>query len=187
MYKLILSLAFVLSFAPLAKTQDTSPVYEHMKDMEWMIGEWIGTSHVPSGTDSSDELGELEGKNVTQHRSIRWAPGKSALVEEFEYVIEGTATISGTSLTGWDQHANAIRSTEYTTHKGVWSGTWTKDGDRWIHEYEGFNLDGRKGTGRLVITGVSSRRFEAKEVDRATDGKPQPGMQWVFERANNYP
>ena len=71
-------------------------------------------------------------------------------------------------------------------HYNAWfeyfEGTWKKQGENWIYEYEGYNLDSKKCTGKRVMTPVSNGRFASKDVSQTMDGEPQPNMEWVFER-----
>jgi hypothetical protein len=159
-----------------------SPVYQHLEDLECFIGDWEATAILPDGTAPSDQLGEVAGKQVVLKTSVRWAPGKCAQIIDVTYQIEGVVLIKGTAIRAWDQDAKQIREYQFTTHKGVWTGTWKKDGGSWIHEYRGKNLDSRVGTGKRVISFSDENNYVIKDINRTLAGKPQPAEQWKFKR-----
>jgi hypothetical protein len=157
----------------------SSPVYPHLKALECFIGDWEAKVTIPDGSTPSEELGPVAGKQVVLTLSIRWAPGKCAQIINATYQIEDVQ-IKGTAIRAWDE--NVIRQYQFTTHKGVWSGTWKKDGGTWIFEYEGKNLDGRIGSGKRLITFKNEDNFVVKETSQMLAGKPQPDNEWHFKR-----
>lgn len=162
--------------------QETSKAFSFLKDLDVFSGSWEATAVIPAGTAESERLGTVQGKKVTIIETARWAPGKCAQIVDVSYQIDGSETILGTTLFGWDQKAKTITTTHYTTHKGVWSGTAVKDGSKWVFSYEGLNLDGKKGVGKRVVTFTDEDHYTLTERDCTLDGKPQPDVTWHFER-----
>jgi hypothetical protein len=158
------------------------PVYQHLQDLECFIGDWEAKAVLPDGAAPSDQLGEVAGKQVVLKTSVRWAPGKCAQIIDVTYQIEGVVLIKGTAIRAWDQHAEQIREYQFTTHKGVWTGTWTEDGELWVDEYTGKNLDSRVGTGKRVITFRDKNNYVINDIDRTLAEDPQPAEQWQFKR-----
>ena len=158
------------------------PVYEQLKSIECFIGEWEGRATIPEGTTSSNQLGDVAGKEIVLTISVRWGLGKSAQIIESVYYVPDVDSIKGTSVRGWDQSSGQIRTYLFTTHKGVWSGTLKKEGETWISVIEGTNLDGEKCTFTELTTFKNKDSFVAKDVNRTVDGKPQPDTEWQFQR-----
>ena len=180
--KSVLSVLLLLVFiTSQSSAQETSKAFAFLKDLDVFGGTWEGTTVLPAGTTDSERLGEVQGKKVTIIETSRWAPGKCAQVVDIIFQIDGSETILGTTLIGWDQKAKRITTTRFTTHKGVWSGTVEKDGNKWVFSWEGFNLDGKKGTGKRVVTFTDDDHYTA-EQESALDGEPQPHVTWHFKR-----
>ena len=175
---LLLAVSIVVGQAP----ETDSPVYPHLEALECFVGDWEAKATIPDGATASDELGEVAGNQVVLSVSVRWAPGKCAQIANVKYHMQGVAQIMGTAIRAWDQTSEKICEHQFTTHKGIWAGTWKKDGKKWIYEYEGRNLDGKKGTGTRVMTFKNEDCYVVKDTNQTLDGKPQPDIEWRFER-----
>ena len=80
-----LFVAIVVSTVALGQeTEPTSP-YEHLKSLEWLIGDWVREYTMPAGT---PEWGEA-GAKIQSRASFRWAPNKSFII------LEGTDIVGG--------------------------------------------------------------------------------------------
>ena len=156
--------------------------FPYLKSLDVFTGTFEGTTILPSGTTGSERLGEVQGKKVTIIETSRWAPGKCAQIVDISYAVDGAETILGTTLIGWDQSKKKITSTQVTTHKGVWSGTVERDGKKWIFSYEGYNLDGKKASGKRIITFTDDDHYTSVDTESVLDGKPQPDVTWHFKR-----
>ena len=159
-----------------------SLVYPQLKALECFIGDWESKVIMPAGTTASELLGEVAKKQVSLTLTVRWAPGKSSQIIHIEHRLEGTTPIKGAGLRGWDESTQQIRDYMFTTHKGTWSGTWKQDGDIWIFEYEGTNLDRKKASGTRRITFKEEDHFIERDVNQLLDGKPQPDVELHFTR-----
>ena len=175
-------LPLLLLNASLLRAQESSSAYHFLKDLEVFSGSWEGTTELPADTPESERLGQVGGKQVKLLETCRWAPGKCAQISEISYMIDGSETILGTTLIGWDQKSEQITMKEFTTHKGVWSGTIEKDGGKWVFAFEGYNLDGKKCTGKRVVTFTDADHYTSIETDRTQDGEPLPDATWHFRR-----
>ena len=119
-----------------------SPAYEHLKDLECFIGEWESQSVIPESSAYSVSAKQWQGKPLLLRVNIAWTAGNGALKFETVFEVPGEVRISATTLWGWDQTINKIKGTQFTSHKGVWSETVEKHGEKWISTYTGTNLDG---------------------------------------------
>jgi hypothetical protein len=177
----VCAVAMLVFITSQSTAQETSRAFAFLKDLDVFTGTWEGTTVLPSGTTESERLGQVEGKKVTITQTSRWAPGKCARVMDTSFEIEGSETILGTTLIGWDQKGKTITTTQFTTHKGVWSGTIKREGNKWVFSYEGVNLDGKKGTGKRIVTFADDNHYTA-EQHSTLDGEPQPHVTWQFKR-----
>jgi uncharacterized protein (TIGR02246 family) len=74
-----------------APVADVTP-YERLKELEWMVGEWVE-----------------EGDKAKSQSSIRWADNKSYLVRTYSIEPEGEKPSTGTMFIGWDPQSGQIK------------------------------------------------------------------------------
>ena len=177
---LLLAASMVVGQAE-AKSPMKPIVYEHLKALECFVGKWESKATLPDDTPQSEKLGELSGKEVVIRSTVRWTPGMCAQIENANYNIRGVEVIKGTAIRAWDQAAKNICSHTFTSHKGTWAGVWVKVGDKWIHEFEGTDLDDKKVTGRWEITFENDDCYVIKEA-RSVDGEQRPEVVWTCRR-----
>ena len=67
-----------------APAADVTP-YERLKELEWMVGEWVE-----------------EGDKAKSQSSIRWADNQSYLIRTYSIEPQGEKPSSGTMFIGWD-------------------------------------------------------------------------------------
>ena len=99
------SLLFVTSHS---FAQEPSRAFPHLESLDMFSGSFEGTTVLPSGTTGSERLGNVKGKKVTIIETTRWAPGKCAQIVDVSYSIDGSETILGTTVIGWDQTKKRI-------------------------------------------------------------------------------
>jgi hypothetical protein len=180
---LTFSTVMILSASYVAAQDGPSPVYEHLKDLECFVGTWEAKGVVPSSPDLSETPRPWAGKAFLVRMTVTWAPDKSAQLIKIVGSYPDGVKITSSGLRGWDQSTKKLREYEFTTHKGVWKSTVTKDGNTWLQEYSGHNLDGAKCSGTMGM------KFEGKDkfiqTDRGTvDGKKIPEMVLHFTRVS---
>jgi hypothetical protein len=163
-------------------SEQAAPVYPQLEALEQFIGDWEARSTVPDDAPPSELLGPIAGKTVILTTYVRWAPGKCAQVINLTYKIPDTVQILGTGIRAWDQKAQQICEHSFTTHKGTWSGTWKKDGNAWVYEYQGINLDGEKWTGKRVFTFTDKDHYVLKDIEQTCDGEPRPDAELALQR-----
>lgn len=163
------------------------PAYEHLKDLECFVGTWESKTVMPESPASSASLKEWAGKPILLRINVKWAPGKNAQIVENVFEVPGEVKISETLLRGWDQSVKKIRDYSFTTHEGAWSGTCEKDGDAWVFQYSGFNLDGGQCTGTRTIKFEGKDTFVQVDTNQTINEKPFPDMECQFKRAGKMP
>ncbi len=121
---------------------DASSLNNHLKPLEWLVGEWVGT------TDDTAVL-------VSSH----WSDGGNFIVREFVVARDGSGTISGTQRIGWDAAAGQIKSWTFDSQGGAGEAHWRRDGNRWIVDTVDVTADGKKGKTSSVYVPGDERRF----------------------------
>ena len=137
--------------------------YEHLKDLEWMIGKWI---------DQDD--------NATIQTDCEWTKNKNFMTRSFASFVGDQASKSGMQIVGWDPVAKQIRSWVFDSDGGFSEGKWKQKGDKWIIQQAGTLPDGGKTAGTNVIKKVDNDSFTWQAIDRTVDGEVMPNVEEVL-------
>ncbi len=181
-FQFIISIFAILFINSQISAQENLKAAPFLAALDVFTGTFEGTTVIPTGTTDSERLGEVQGKKVTIVETTRWAPGKCAQVVDVSYRIDGSETILGTTLFGWDQIKKQITTTQFTTHKGVWNGTVERDGDKWVFSYVGEIPRRQERYGEVGQTFEDADHYTMTETELTLDGKPQPDVTWHFKR-----
>ena len=136
--------------------------YEHLKDLEWMVGSWV---------DQDDEA-----KVVTD---CRWTRNNNFLTRSFTIQIGDEIAMAGLQVIGWDPSEKKIRSWVFDSDGGFGQATWTKQGSSWHIQQSGVLPDGRKSSAVNIITYVDDHTCTLQSVNRTVDGELLPNVDEV--------
>ncbi|MCI0740396.1 MAG: SgcJ/EcaC family oxidoreductase [Gemmataceae bacterium] len=139
--------------------QESLTPYEHLRDLEWLIGDWID--------ESPDAIVET---------SYRWAENKTFLLQEFTVRVKGRSTLKGSARIGWDPLAKHIRSWIFDSEGGFGEGHWSLVDDTWVIKAKGVSDDGKVVTTTNHLTQVSRDRMNFVSVDRIVGDERIPGL-----------
>jgi uncharacterized protein (TIGR02246 family) len=145
----------------LGSVKDTSYTppsnYEHLRDLDWMIGEWSGAN----------------GPEV-EHISLAWTDTGNFVVGSFSTTVKDVSVGSAKKWIGWDPLAKQIRSWSFDDTGAFGEGAWSKDGDKWVIKSTTVLQEGLKATATYVVgrAGPDSITLEIK--GRTVDGKALP-------------
>ena len=132
--------------------------YDHLKELEWMVGDWV------------DESG-----NAKVRSSIRWAVNESFLIRTYSVEINGEPSMEGTMFIGWDPQTGQIKSWVFDSAGGHGEGLWTRAADnRWVVKAHGVTLDGRPNSATQIHTLVSKDSVKTNSIDRIIGGEIAP-------------
>lgn len=134
--------------------------YDHLKELEWMVGDWI---------DESD--------NAKIRSSIRWAVNESFLIRTYSVEIQGEPATDGTMIIGWDPQTGQLKSWVFESQGGHGEALWTRVApDRWVVKAHGVTLDGRPSSATLIHTLVSKDSVKTSSVNRVIGGEIAPDV-----------
>jgi uncharacterized protein (TIGR02246 family) len=133
--------------------------YEHLKDLEWMIGSWV----------DQDE-------DVTIQTDCEWTKNQNFMNRSFAVVVGDQVDMAGMQLIGWDPIAKQIRSWVFDSDGGFSEGKWTRRGDRWLIQQNGTLPDGRRSSAVNIITRVDDDSFTWQSIQRELDGDVLPNV-----------
>jgi uncharacterized protein (TIGR02246 family) len=136
--------------------------YEQLRELEWMIGQWI------------DDQG---GTSVTMRGE--WTANRNFISRSFTVMIEGRIDMSGTQVIGWDPAAKTIRSWVFDSDGGFFQGVWSRTDDQWSIQSVGVLPDGRKGSMTSIIRLLDADTFTMQSVSREVAGELLPNIDEV--------
>lgn len=134
--------------------------YQHLKDLEWMIGTWV----------DQDEHSKIE-------TTSQWTKNQNFISRTFTASVEGETDLSGVQLIGWDPVAQNIRSWVFDSDGGFGSATWKKKENRWIVNASATLSDGRRASAIRTITLVDDKTITWQASGRELDGEILPNIE----------
>jgi uncharacterized protein (TIGR02246 family) len=138
---------------------DTPTPEEQLKQLHWMIGDWV---------DESPEALIMT--------SYRWTDNQCYILSEFKIQVGGRPVMTGTQRIGWDPLAKKIRSWVFDSEGGFGEGVWTREGNHWIVKMTGVTRDGKIASATNITTRVSKDRMTWQQRDRIVGGEKTPDI-----------
>ncbi len=136
--------------------------YEQLKDLEWMIGDWV----------DQDDVATV----VTQ---CSWTKNNNFLARAFTVQIRDRIEMSGLQIIGWDPATKQIRSWVFDSDGGFGQGTWKKKDNRWYIQQNGVLPDGQKSSSVNIITRVDDNTCTLQSVNRTVNDELLPNIEEV--------
>ena len=139
--------------------------YDHLKKLQWMIGEW------------DDTTADTEGVSIES--TCDWTINKNFIIRRFTAEVKDRISVAGTQVIGWDPRQNQIRSWVFDSKGGFMEGFWQRRGKRWIVETSGVLQDGSEVSAVNTTTPVDADTFTFQSTNRFLDGQRQPDIEPV--------
>lgn len=136
--------------------------YEHLKELEWLIGSWID-----------------EDEDTTVTTTYEWDRYKNFLLQHFTVAVEGKFQVEGKQIIGWDPLQKKIRSWIFDSDGGFGEAKWSKKGSSWIAETTQILDDGRKASATHIFTPINTESYKWESVERDVDGELLPDIEPV--------
>ncbi len=134
--------------------------YEHLKMLEWMIGEWV------------DDVQEGDAARIM----FEWTDNQNFIISQFTTTVKDVNIGGGTQWIGWDPIAKSVRSWMFETTGAFGEGTWSADGAKWTIKTNVVLPDGKKAAATNVVTRVDANSITWEVTGRTLDGKPLPDI-----------
>ncbi len=136
--------------------------YEHLKGLEWMVGNWLD-----------------RGGQTSVHTSVRWSKNKNFLIREFAMRVAGRPMNSGTQRIGWDPQRRQIKSWVFDSEGSVTEGLWIQDGNSWVVRSTAVLRDGAKASATSVMTRLDDDTFTWQAMNRVSREENLPDVEPV--------
>ena len=148
-------------------SEEVAPVvlsnYEHLKELEWMIGTWV---------DEEDQ--------VHVETTCQWTKNQNFMTRAFALSVRGQVESAGMQIIGWDPAAKQIRSWVFDSDGAYGEGRWSKKENAWHIHQVGTLPDGRKSTSVNIITHVDDDTFTWQSVNRQVGEELLPNVDEVI-------
>lgn len=142
--------------------ETVSSNYDHLKPLEWMIGEWV----------DQDESTRI-------YTSAKWSKNKNFIIRKFNVNLEGRIVLSGTQRVGWDPIRKQIKSWTFDSDGGVAEGYWSKQGKRWIVKKISVLQDGKLASATNIYTLLGNDNFLWESQNRVIGSEQEPDIEQV--------
>jgi uncharacterized protein (TIGR02246 family) len=133
--------------------------YEHLKQLEWLIGDYV---------DSSDE-GDVQVLS-------RWSKNQNFIVRTFKATIPPGDEFEGTQIVGWDPGQKLIRSWTFDSDGGFSDGTWKNIKDQWYINSKSVLPDGKIASVTNIVKKISDTSYSWSTKGLTIDGELQPDI-----------
>jgi uncharacterized protein (TIGR02246 family) len=137
--------------------------YEHLRGLEWAIGEWASEST----------------QGAVEHISLSWTETRNFIIGSFSTTVKDVSVGSAKQWIGWDPQAKRIRSWSFDDTGAFGEGTWTNDGDKWVIKSTTVLQDGKKATATYILGHVDADTITLEVKDRTADGNALPDVKEV--------
>ena len=144
--------------------------YEHLRPLEWVIGEWVEDTKEPR----------------VSRVLFDFTPDKNFIVAARAVTVGGAVLDNGTQRIGWDPSSKILRTWSFEPDGGFGHGAWTMDGDsKWLIRMSSVLASGSLMTSTTVVTRVDGETITAQTKEIVIDGKSQPdGPVMTMRRVN---
>lgn len=138
---------------------DPPSQYENLKELEWLIGEWI----------DEDEDIKIESES-------KWDKYKNFITQHFTVNVEGKLELEGRQVIAWDPRKEQIRSWIFDSDGGFGEGIWRKKGKNWIVEASHTAPDGRRSSAVNIYTPLNQNSYSWESTGREIGGELLPNV-----------
>lgn len=138
---------------------ETPNQYEHLKGLEWLIGEWV---------DQDDD--------VEIHTVNKWDESKNLIFGKFSVVAEGKQELNGMQIIAWDPIKEKIRSWIFDSDGGFGESFWNKKDKSWIVETAQTLADGSRASAINILTPIDADSYKWESTGREVGGQILPDI-----------
>lgn len=146
-----------------APIEDTPP-YERLKELEWMIGDWVD-----------------ESADATVRSTIRWGDNRAFMLRHTQAQVGDEAASSSLMVLAWDPRTAQIRSWLFSSEGGLGEAVWTRSADnQWVIKAEGTLRDGSPTSATQIVDIISKDAVKTSSLDRIIGGEIAPDIEEVI-------
>jgi uncharacterized protein (TIGR02246 family) len=137
--------------------------YEHLRGLEWAVGEWVDEGNGPE----------------VDHVRFEWSEDGNFLISTQDVTVKDTRISRATEWIGWDPTGQQVRSWSFVTDGSVGQSTWSNDGNQWMIKTSAILSNGKKLTATNIVTREDPDTITWQSKDRTLDGTALPDVDKV--------
>jgi uncharacterized protein (TIGR02246 family) len=154
------------------------------KGEQWLIAQ-VEESAAPAPDAAAVALGELawlvgswkdDSPGITVETTVAWTKSGHFLRRSFSVTRDGSNTIEGTEIIGYDPVAGQIRSWVFDSEGGFGESTWRREGNKWLMKVKATGPDGGQSTAQHVVTKLSEDKYTWESLNRTRNGDVLPNL-----------
>jgi len=154
------------------------------KGDQWLIAQ-IEESALPAPDAASQALSELawmvgswkdDSPGFAVETKVAWTKNGHFLRRSFTVTREGSKTVEGTELIGYDPVAGHLRSWVFDSEGGFGESTWRQEGSKWLASVKATGPDGSQSTAQHVITKIDDNKYTWESLNRTHNGEVLPNL-----------
>jgi hypothetical protein len=136
-----------------------------LKDLEWLIGDWV-----------------TEDPNFSVRVSARWTLHEHFLFLEYTLEDKDGEALTVEQYFTWDPVAGGIRCWFFDSQGGYGGGAWERQGNIWTATWNGVLADGRTASSVNSMKYTDDNSFLFRSVEREIGGLPMADVEAKFVR-----
>jgi uncharacterized protein (TIGR02246 family) len=144
------------------ETLKASNNYEHLKQLEWLIGQWVDKQ-----------------ENSKVELVCEWSENKNFITVSFVAQVSDCVTLEGTQVIGWDASAKKMKSWVFDSLGGFGEGIWSGKSPQWTVKTSAVLSDGGKVSATDVYTLLDQNTFAFRSTNRKVAGTARPNIDEV--------
>jgi uncharacterized protein (TIGR02246 family) len=137
--------------------------YEHLRGLEWAVGEWAGAG----------------ANGAVEHISLSWTETRNFIIGAFSTTVKDVSVGSAKQWIGWDPVAGRIRSWSFDDTGAFGEGAWTTEGEKWVIRTSTVLPDGKKATATYIVGPGDADSITLESKERTIDGNALPDVKEV--------
>jgi uncharacterized protein (TIGR02246 family) len=130
-----------------------------LNELAWMVGNWKDDS-----------------PGITVETKVAWTKNNHFLRRSFSVTRDGSNTIEGTEIIGYDPLAGRIRSWVFDSLGGFGESTWHQEGSKWLASVKATGPDGSQSTAQHIVTKIDDNKYTWESVNRTRSGEVLPNL-----------
>lgn len=157
MYKRILTLLLIL---PLFSCLAADTPYDHLKELEWMIGDFADAD-----------------PDVDIQVSNKWDTNKNIIYGTFAVVTGKDSVLTGTQVFAYDPITQKIRSWIFDSDGGFGEGRWDKKDKSYVVETIQTLANGSMASSVNIYTPIDANSYTWESTSREIGGQLLPDVE----------
>jgi hypothetical protein len=166
-----LAIVAVLGVGGLLQGQDQAPPsnYEHLKSLEWFIGEFKCEM-----TADKDQGAVKKGDKLTMTASRKWALNKNAIAFSLKRSTASATVSEVAGMFGWDPAAKQIMAYGFNSDGGHGMVRLSSKDGKWYSKIKGLNPEGKPFSFTTVFSEITRDSYVTQRIDWTEGGEKLP-------------